>query len=88
MNIENMSILFANIDLINKAILKTQQHVAIHLLDALKEEDSKAIEELLDKIAVDYNSLRLICEIIKGKIDDKGYYINQETGERENENNW
>ena len=55
MNIEDISILLANLDLINKAILKTQQHVVIHLLDTLKEEDSKAIEELLDKIAVDYN---------------------------------
>ena len=64
MNIEDISILLVNLDLINKAILKTQQHVAIHLLDTLKEEDSKAIEELLDKIAVDYNSLRLVCEII------------------------
>ena len=86
MNIEDISILLDNLDLINKAILKTQQHVAIHLLDTLKEEDSKAIEELLDKIAVDYNSLRLVCEIIKCKIDDQGYYIDQETGERENGN--
>lgn len=86
MNIEDISILLVNLDLINKAILKTQQHVSIYLLDTLKEEDSKAIEELLDKIAVDYNSLRFVCEIIKGKIDDQGYYINQETGERDNGN--
>lgn len=84
-DMNDINLIFNKLDLINKAILKIKERSKLSLSSFLKQEDYENLEDSLDKIGSDYDILLSVCEDIKGKINEEGYYVNKETGELEND---
>lgn len=74
-----------SLSIIEKTIFKIKDCIFNLELAYLKQDDSDNLENAVDKICKDHDELKNLITDIQAKLDKEGYYIDKETGERENE---
>lgn len=74
-----------SLSIIEKTIFKIKDCIFNLELAYLKQDDSDNLENAVDKICKDHDELKSLIVDIQSKLDKEGYYIDKETGERENE---
>ncbi len=74
-----------SLSIIEKTIFKIKDCIFNLELAYLKQDDSDNLENAADKICKDHDELKNLITDIQTKLDKEGYYIDKETGERENE---
>jgi hypothetical protein len=74
-----------SLSIIEKTIFKIKDCIFNLELAYLKQDDSDNLENAVDKICKDHDELKSLIINIQSKLDKEGYYIDEETGERENE---
>lgn len=73
------------LSIIDKTIYTIKNYISNLELAYLKQDDSDNLENAADKICKDHDELKNLITDIQAKLDKEGYYIDKETGERENE---
>jgi len=71
--------------IIEKTIFKIKDCIFNLELAYLKQDDSDNLENAVDKLSKNHDELKSLIINIQSKLDKEGYYIDEETGERENE---
>lgn len=71
--------------IIEKTIFKIKDCIFNLEIANLKQDDSDNLENVADKLCKDHDELKNLLTDIRSKLDKEGYYIDKETGERENE---
>lgn len=74
-----------SLSIIEKTIFKIKDCIFNLELAYLKQNDSDNLENAADRICKDHDELKNLITDIQAKLDKEGYYIDKETGERENE---
>lgn len=74
-----------SLSIIEKTIFKIKDCIFNLELAYLKQDDSDNLENAADRIYKDHDELKNLITDIQAKLDKEGYYIDKETGERENE---
>lgn len=74
-----------SLSIIEKTIFKIKDCIFNLELAYLKQDDSDNLENAVDKLSKNHDELKSLIINIQSKIDKEGYYIDEETGERENE---
>lgn len=74
-----------SLSIIEKTIFKIKDCIFNLELAYLKQDDSDNLENAVDKLSKNHDELKSLIINIQSKLDKEGYYINEETGERENE---
>lgn len=74
-----------SLSIIEKTIFKIKDCIFNLELAYLKQDDSDNLENAVDKLFKNHDELKSLITDIKSKLDKEGYYIDEETGERENE---
>lgn len=74
-----------SLSIIEKTIFKIKDCIFNLELAYLKQDDSDNLENAVDKISKNHDELKSLITDIQSKLDKEGYYIDKETGERENE---
>ena len=70
--------------MIDKTISIIKNYISNLELSYLKQDDSDNLENAADKLSKDHDELKSLIADIQSKLDKEGYYIDKETGEREN----
>lgn len=73
------------LSIIEKTIFKIKDCIFNLELAYLKQDDSDNLENAVDKLSKNHDELKSLIINIQSKLDKEGYYIDEETGERENE---
>ena len=84
-DIKDIDGIYKSLSIIDKTIYTIKNYISNLELAYLKQDDSDNLENAADKICKDHDELKNIITDIQAKLDKEGYYINKETGERENE---
>lgn len=74
-----------SLSIIEKTIFKIKDCIFNLELAYLKQDDSDNLENAVDKLSKNHDDLKSLIINIQSKLDKEGYYIDEETGERENE---
>lgn len=74
-----------SLSIIEKTIFKIKDCIFNLELAYLKQDDSDNLENAVDKLFKNHDELKSLITDIESKLDKEGYYIDEETGERENE---
>ena len=74
-----------SLSIIDKTIYTIKNYISNLEIANLKQDDSDNLENAADKICKDHDELKSLIVDIQSKLDKEGYYIDKETGERENE---
>lgn len=74
-----------SLSIIEKTIFKIKDCIFNLELAYLKQDDSDNLENAVDKLSKNHDELKSLIINIQSKLDKEGYYIDKETGERENE---
>lgn len=74
-----------SLSIIEKTIFKIKDCIFNLELAYLKQDDSDNLENAVDKLSKNHDELKNLITDIQAKLDKEGYYIDKETGERENE---
>lgn len=74
-----------SLSIIEKTIFKIKDCIFNLELAYLKQDDSDNLENAVDKLSKNHDELKNLITDIQSKLDKEGYYIDKETGERENE---
>ena len=74
-----------SLSIIEKTIFKIKGCIFNLELAYLKQDDSDNLENAVDKLSKNHDELKSLIINIQSKLDKEGYYIDEETGERENE---
>lgn len=74
-----------SLSIIEKTIFKIKDCIFNLELAYLKQDDSDNLENTVDKLSKNHDELKSLIINIQSKLDKEGYYIDEETGERENE---
>lgn len=74
-----------SLSIIEKTIFKIKDCIFNLELAYLKQGDSDNLENAVDKLSKNHDELKSLIINIQSKLDKEGYYIDEETGERENE---
>lgn len=74
-----------SLSIIDKTIYTIKNYISNLELAYLKQDDSDNLENAADRICKDHDELKNLITDIQAKLDKEGYYIDKETGERENE---
>ncbi len=74
-----------SLSIIEKTIFKIKDCIFNLELTYLKQDDSDNLENAVDKLSKNHDELKSLIINIQSKLDKEGYYIDKETGEREND---
>jgi hypothetical protein len=74
-----------SLSIIDKTIYTIKNYISNLEIANLKQDDSDNLENVADKICKDHNELKNLITDIQAKLDKEGYYLDKETGEREND---
>lgn len=74
-----------SLSIIEKTIFKIKDCIFNLELAYLKQDDSDNLENAVDKLSKNHDELKSLIINIQSKLDKEGYYIDEETGEREND---
>lgn len=74
-----------SLSIIEKTIFKIKDCIFNLELAYLKQDDSDNLENAVDKLSKNHDELKSFIINIQSKLDKEGYYIDEETGEREND---
>lgn len=74
-----------SLSIIEKTIFKIKDCIFNLELAYLKQDDSDNLENAVDKLSKNHDELKSLIINIQSKLDKEGYYIDKETGEREND---
>lgn len=84
-DIKDIDGIYKSLSIIDKTIYTIKNYISNLELAYLKQDDSDNLENAADKICKDHDELKNLITDIQAKLDKEGYYIDEETGERENE---
>ena len=84
-DIKDIDSIYKSLSIIDKTIYTIKNYISNLELAYLKQDDSDNLENAADKICKDHDELKNLITDIQAKLDKEGYYIDKETGERENE---
>lgn len=84
-DIKDIDGIYKSLSIIDKTIYTIKNYISNLELAYLKQDDSDNLENAADKICKDHDELKNLITDIQAKLDKDGYYIDKETGERENE---
>jgi hypothetical protein len=84
-DVKDIDGIYKSLSIIDKTIYTIKNYISNLELAYLKQDDSDNLENAADKICKDHDELKTLIEDIQSKLDKEGYYIDKETGERENE---
>lgn len=84
-DINDIDGIYKSLSIIDKTIYTIKNYISNLELAYLKQDDSDNLENAADKICKDHDELKNLITDIQSKLDKEGYYIDKETGERENE---
>jgi len=84
-DIKDIDGIYKSLSIIEKTIFKIKDCIFNLELAYLKQDDSDNLENAADRICKDHDELKNLITDIQAKLDKEGYYIDKETGERENE---
>ena len=84
-DIKDIDGIYKSLSIIDKTIYTIKNYISNLELAYLKQDDSDNLENAADKICKDHDELKNLITDIQAKLDKEGYYIDKETGERENE---
>lgn len=74
-----------SLSIIEKTIFKIKDCIFNLELAYLKQDDSDNLENAVDKLSKNHDELKSLIINTQSKLDKEGYYIDEETGEREND---
>lgn len=77
--------IYKSLSIIDKTIYTIKNYISNLEIANLKQDDSDNLENAANKICENHDELKNLINDIKSKLDKEGYYIDEETGERENE---
>lgn len=84
-DIKDIDGIYKSLSIIDKTIYTIKNYISNLELAYLKQDDSDNLENAADRICKDHDELKNLITDIQAKLDKEGYYIDKETGERENE---
>lgn len=84
-DVKDIDDIYKSLSIIDKAIYTIKNYISNLELAYLKQDDSDNLENAANKICKDHDELKNLITDIQAKLDKDGYYIDKETGERENE---
>ena len=84
-DIKDIDGIYKSLSIIDKTIYTIKNYISNLELAYLKQDDSDNLENAANKICKDHDELKNLITDIQAKLDKEGYYIDKETGERENE---
>ena len=84
-DIKDIDGISSSLSIIEKTIFKIKDCIFNLELAYLKQDDSDNLENAVDKLSKNHDELKSLIINIQSKLDKEGYYIDEETGERENE---
>ncbi len=84
-DIKDIDGIYKSLSIIDKTIYTIKNYISNLEIANLKQDDSDNLENAADKICKDHDELKNLLVDIQSKLDKEGYYIDKETGERENE---
>lgn len=84
-DIKDIDGIYKSLSIIDKTIYTIKNYISNLELAYLKQDDSDNLENAADRICKDHDELKSLITDIQAKLDKEGYYIDKETGERENE---
>lgn len=84
-DIKDIDGIYKSLSIIYKTIYTIKNYISNLELAYLKQDDSDNLENAADRICKDHDELKNLITDIQAKLDKEGYYIDKETGERENE---
>lgn len=84
-DIKDIDGIYKSLSIIDKTIYTIKNYISNLEIANLKQDDSDNLENAADKICKDHDELKNLLTDIQSKLDKEGYYIDKETGERENE---
>lgn len=84
-DIKDIDGIYKSLSIIDKTIYTIKNYISNLELAYLKQDDSDNLENAADKICENHDELKNLLTDIQAKLDKEGYYIDKETGERENE---
>lgn len=74
-----------SLSLINKTIYTIKNYISNLEIANLKQDDSDNLENAANNLLKNHDELKSLIVDIQAKLDKEGYYIDKETGEREND---
>ena len=74
-----------SLSIIDKTIYTIKNYISNLEIANLKQDDSDNLENAANKICENHDELKNLITDIQAKLDKEGYYIDKETGEREND---
>lgn len=84
-DIKDIDGIYKSLSIIDKTIYTIKNYISNLEIANLKQDDSDNLENAANKICENHDELKNLITDIQSKLDKEGYYINKETGERENE---
>ena len=84
-DIKDIDGIYKSLSIIDKTIYTIKNYISNLELAYLKQDDSDNLENAADRICKDHDELKNLITDIQAKLDKEGYYIDKETGEREND---
>lgn len=84
-DVKDIDGIYKSLSIIDKTIYTIKNYISNLELAYLKQDDSDNLENAADKLCKDHDELKNLITDIQAKLDKDGYYIDKETGERENE---
>jgi hypothetical protein len=77
--------IYKSLSIIDKTIYTIKNYISNLEIANLKQDDSDNLENAVNKLCKDHDELKNLITDIQAKLDKEGYYIDKETGEREND---
>lgn len=84
-DVKDIDGIYKSLSIIDKTIYTIKNYISNLELAYLKQDDSDNLENAADKLSKNNDELKSLITDIQAKLDKEGYYIDEETGERENE---
>lgn len=84
-DIKDIDGIYKSLSIIDKTIYTIKNYISNLEIANLKQDDSDNLENAADRICKDHDELKNLITDIQAKLDKEGYYIDKETGEREND---
>lgn len=84
-DVKDIDGIYKSLSIIDKTIYTIKNYISNLELAYLKQDDSDNLENAANNLLKNHDELKSLITNIKSKLDKEGYYIDKETGERENE---
>lgn len=84
-DIKDIDGIYKSLSIIDKTIYTIKNYISNLELAYIKQDDSDNLENAADKLSKNHDELKSLITDIQAKLDKEGYYIDKETGEREND---